>query len=325
MQFWLQSMGGHSNWMLVPEFDFLIDAGEGVASTIGIGRLNACRNIFLTHGHWDHAAGLIQALNLRRRQAEDGTLTVWHPPGPKFDAIRRLVGGGVGWEVYSEGQKIDVAKNVYISPFAVDHRGAAAFGFHCKERRTRRKVEFSGLGTEEISAIVAEARRRGEKPPSISEPYDAHLFAYTGDTEPLGRGRLGRPEILFHDATYLPGMETEAVECGHSCLSHALAAKEECGAGVLVALHVSPRHLSEMPSHGKDVLIPVPRLGCLRFEASGSGYQLGDGARALGTTGIGMGRTEGSSVGRGGRAGRAGAARAHHDSRVRLARGGAGG
>lgn len=272
MQFCLQSMGGHSNWMLVPKFDFLIDAGEGVASTIGIGRLNACRNIFLTHGHWDHVAGLIQALNLRRRQAEDGTLTVWHPPGAKFDSIRRLVGGGVDWEIYSDGQKIDVAKNVYVSPFAVSHRGAAAFGFHCMEKRTRRKIEYGGVGPDEISNMVAEARREGRKPPEISEPYDAHLFAYTGDTEPLNAGKLGRPEVLFHDATYLPGMEAEAIQCGHSSLSHALAAKADCGAGLLVALHVSPRHATEMPPHGPDLLLPSPRLECLRFEGGRDGF-----------------------------------------------------
>lgn len=274
-------MGGHSNWMLVPEFDFLIDAGEGVASTIGIGRLNACRNIFLTHGHWDHVAGLIQALNLRRRQAEDGTLSVWHPPGAKFEAIRRLVGGGVNWEVYSEGQRIDVAKNVYVSPFSVRHRGAAAFGFHCMERRTRRKAEFDGLGPGEISAMVSAAKSEGREPPVISEPYDAHLFAYTGDTEPLEPGRLGRPGILFHDATYLPGMEREAVQSGHSCLSHALRAKDDCGAGLLVALHISPRHLAEIPPGDKGLLLPPPRLGCLRFEGGRDGYRLDSVGRPL--------------------------------------------
>lgn len=305
MQFWLQSMGGHSNWMLAPEFDFLIDAGEGVASTIGIGRLNACRNIFLTHGHWDHVAGLIQALNLRRRQAEDGTLSVWHPPGAKFDAIRRMVGGGTKWEVYSEGQQIDVAKNVYINPFAVSHRGAAAFGFHCMERRTRRKIEFAGLGPREISDMVSAARHEGRPVPAVSEPYDAHLFAYTGDTEPLEAGRLGQPEILFHDSTYLPGMEAEAVQSGHSCLSHALEARDDCGARLLVALHVSPRHLAEMPPGDERLLLPSPRLGCLRFVAGKDGYQVGE---REGETRAPL-RERGRGLGRGGRGAQAGLAR----------------
>ncbi len=274
-------MGGHSNWLLAPEFDFLIDAGEGVASTIGIGRLNACRNIFLTHGHWDHTAGLIQALNLRRRQAQDGTLTVWHPPGRKFDTIRKMIGNGVKWEVFSEGQAVEVSKNIYLQPFGVEHRGAAAFGFHCMEKRTRKKAEFAHLDAPQISALVAATRRDGGRPPEISEPYSAHLFAYTGDTEPLDPRRLGHPEILFHDATYLPGMEAEAIASGHSCLSHACKAQEDCGAGVLVALHLSPRHAGQIPPSTKGMLLPEPRLGAIQFEANGSGYQLSRGGQRL--------------------------------------------
>lgn len=260
--------------MMAPEFGFMIDAGEGVASSIGIGMLNSCRNVFITHSHWDHTAGLIQALNLRRRQSEDGTLTVWHPPGPKFESIRRLVGRGVNWEALGEGQEIDVAKNLYISPFPVSHRGAVAFGFHCMERRSRRKAEYAGMGPDEISAMISESRRKGEAAPVVSEPYDAHLFAYTGDTEPLERGKIGRPEILFHDSTYLPGMEREAIECGHSSMGHAIAAKEESGAGLLVCLHVSPRHHGELPTFGRDILVPPPRLGFVRFQGGKDGYSL---------------------------------------------------
>jgi ribonuclease Z len=279
MQFLIQSMGGHSNWLLAPEFDFMIDAGEGAASAVGIGRLNACRNIFLTHGHWDHVAGLIQILNLRRRQAEDGTMAVWHPPGPKFDSLKRLVGAGSNWNIYQPGEKIPVAKSIYITPFPVDHRGAAAFGFHCMEKRTRRRKEYSHLSSEQISELVSRHRRSGEKPPEINETYDAHIFAYTGDTSPLSKGLLGNPEILFHDATYLPGMEKEAIQAGHSCLSHALEARKHCGEGLLVGLHLSPRHAHEVPKGGRKVLVPAPRLECLKFSGSREGWQWLEGGR----------------------------------------------
>jgi len=266
-------MGGHSNWLLVPEFDFMIDAGEGAASAMGIGRLNACRNIFLTHGHWDHVAGLIQILNLRRRQAEDGSITVWHPPGPKFDAIRRLVGQGSNWEVYQANQEIPVSKSLYITPFPVNHRGAGAFGFHCMERRTRRKCEYRDFSTEQLSHLVSESRRQGRHPPEINEAYSAHIFAYTGDTSPLDPSILGKPEVLFHDATYLPGMEREALQAGHSCLSHAVEARKACGDGLLVGIHLSPRHCLEVPQLGNKCLIPEPRLVHQKFSGDRSGWQ----------------------------------------------------
>jgi ribonuclease BN (tRNA processing enzyme) len=265
-------MGGHSNWMLAQEFDFMIDAGEGAASTIGIGRLAALRNIFITHHHWDHVAGLFQLLNLRRRQDLKIPLTIWHPPSQKIENIKKMVGRGYDWQVSAPGTRVPVSKNLEIEPFEVHHRHAGCLGFKCFEKRTRRKSEFVNLSHEEISAMVQYSRREGEKPPEISEPYRAHIFTHTGDTEPIDPSSLGCPEILLHDSTYLRGMEAEAISKGHSSLGHALDAQTACGAKLLVALHLSPQHKSEIPSI-PGVLIPSPSLRAVQFAVEGGVLQ----------------------------------------------------
>lgn len=257
-------MGGHSNWMLAPEYDFLIDAGEGAASSIGIGRLAALRNIFITHPHWDHVAGLFQVLNLRKRQDLGIPLTIWHPASQKIDSIRKMVGRGYDWKIADPKEKIPVSKNLFIRPFEVKHRQTYALGFKCFESRTRRATKFSKYTSEQLSSLVQSHKRQGLPPPVISEPYDAHIFTYTGDTEPLPPSTLGSPEILMHDATYLQGMENEAIDKGHSSLGHALSAKQASGAKVLVALHVSPQHRNQLPEIEGD-LIPPPSLSMLKF------------------------------------------------------------
>lgn len=257
-------MGGHSNWMLFPEYDFMIDAGEGAASAIGIGRLAALRNIFITHPHWDHVAGLFQALNLRKRQNLDIPLTIWHPPSGKIEGIKKMVGRGYEWRIASPGEKIEVSRNLTIEPFAVKHRKDCALGFKCTESRTRRREQFAGMTSGEISSMVKDCRERGLPPPEINEPYMAQIFTHTGDTEPLPSSLLGHPEILMHDATYLVGMETEAVEKGHSSLGHALDAQRKTGAKVLVGLHLSPQHKHQVPIM-EGVVIPSPTLAVLKF------------------------------------------------------------
>ncbi len=254
--------------MLAPEFDFMIDAGEGAASTIGIGRLAALKNIFITHPHWDHVAGLFQLLNLRRRQDLKVPLTVWHPPSQKIDSIKKMVGRGYNWQIAIPNSPVSVSKSIEIEPFEVYHRHPGCLGFKCFENRTRRKKEFAHLSAEEISNIIQDHRKEGKNPPTISEPYRAHLFTHTGDTQPLDPLSLGRPEILMHDSTYLQGMESEAIEKGHSSLTHALEAKRACGAKTLVALHLSPQHRDEIPSL-PNVIIPAPHLRAINFCVEG--------------------------------------------------------
>lgn len=266
-------MGGHSNWMICPEYDFMIDAGEGAASAIGIGRLAALKNIFITHPHWDHVAGLFQILNLRKRQDLKIPMTIWHPPSKKIDNIKNIVGSGYEWKIASPGENVRVSKNLVIEPFRVKHRNAYALGFKCFESRTRRKKEFSSLTSAEISTLVQSRKSNGLPPLEINEPYMAQIFTHTGDTEPLPASTLGHPEILIHDATYLPGLEKEAVDKGHSSLGHAMEAKKITGAQVLVGIHLSPQHKNQVPQI-TGVVIPPPCLTMVKFSVESGKIRL---------------------------------------------------
>jgi ribonuclease Z len=266
-------MGGHSNWIFSPEYDFMIDAGEGAASSVGIGRLAALKNLFITHPHWDHVAGLFQILNLRRRQDLRIPMSIWHPPSKKLENIRKIIGAGYNWNVVSPGERVRISEKLIIEPFRVKHRESYALGFKCWESRFRRKAEYEKFSSSEISNMIQTHRIANKKPPEINEPYEAHIFTHTGDTEPLDPALLGSPEILLHDSTYLPGMEAEAIKKGHSTLGHALEAKRATGARALVALHLSPQHRHQLPVM-KDVIIPPPTLFTTKFTVEKTGIRL---------------------------------------------------
>ena len=74
-----------STWLYHKRFNILFDCGEGVASALQ-NRVFGIRRIFLSHGHADHIAGLVNLLNIRNLGAGDQTapLQIYYPINNKL-------------------------------------------------------------------------------------------------------------------------------------------------------------------------------------------------------------------------------------------------
>lgn len=243
MKFKTVSIAAHTTWNYCKDYNFLIDAGEGVAAHNGIGAMTALDNILLTHDHWDHIAGLLMLLHLRKRI---GTahgrkpLTIWFPYwSDRLNTICKLA-PGVEWTLVRPGDKIELGINnrspVWATPFPVRHASGRAVGYKIFHSRKQRNPIYSLKTNEEMHAMA----RAGVD--NLAVNWDHHLLTYTGDTMPIPADQLGIPKMLIHEATYHAHDVQDKHE--HSVLQEAISASAMIGSG-LVVNHLSLRYLHD--------------------------------------------------------------------------------
>ena len=242
MKLRLSSTGLHSTWIYAPEFGFLLDAGEGVATHLR-DQLYSVSNIFLSHAHTDHIAGLPTLLYIRKRQSSLGPVRIYYPENtPRIAELQAFIGelDRTEWIPIREGAEIQIGTKHIVRAFATNHIHPDApfgsLGYVFFERRTRLKAEYAGLPHEQVRALGSQGKQ-------MSEPFLKSHFAYTGDTAPLSDETLislGEPDVLIHDATYLN--EADLGTSRHSTLAHAQAAAATARAKRLVGFHLSIRY-----------------------------------------------------------------------------------
>jgi len=261
MQFKLFSIAAHSTWLYNKDYDFAIDAGEGIATHIGLERMGALKTLVLTHDHYDHVAGLVQLLNLRERNKNCAPLAIYYPyESHKLDAFRGLMPERAEWVRVSPGDKIPISKKLFAVPVPVNHAGGKAVGYHVFESRKRRRAEFAELTEGEMGAMARKLLADG-RDVDFMEDFEHHYLTHTGDTMPLDPAIIGRPEVLIHEATYAKAEMLTGQE--HSTLADALAAREVSGAKTLIVNHLSKTYrdvLETVDFQGALVVSPIPAV-----------------------------------------------------------------
>jgi ribonuclease Z len=240
----------HATFLYSHEHRFLLDAGEGVIRELG-DSVCGLTNIFLTHDHIDHVAGLPTLLSVRNRQKDASKLNIYFPVGsPDIQNWRKVIGrsSNVEWIGVEPGTEIAISSSLTMRAFETRHLKAAAgcksLGYLLIERRTRLKPEYQGLSDKERSELVKQAKKATGMRPLLSEPFERSLLAYTGDTAPLPEATLralGEPEVLFHDTTFLHFGDRGNEET-HSTLKEAIDSARIAGAKRLVGIHLSKRY-----------------------------------------------------------------------------------
>jgi ribonuclease Z len=239
-----------ATWIYHKRFNILFDAGEGVSTGL-FNKVFGIRRIFLSHGHADHIAGLVNLLNIRNLGAGDQTasLKIYHPENNKLieilkEYLKKTQQGlsfGLDWIPLKSGETIeleDQKSRIYVKTFKTKHsHKQLSLGYNVIEKRRRLKEEFSGLAQCEINALVIEKGRD-----AIAEDYDKILFTYGGDARPMNPDDFMGSSFLCHECTYLVNEDDERDFQQHSIINEVFDVAEAAGVENLLLFHLSLRY-----------------------------------------------------------------------------------
>ena len=182
------SVAGRESWFHFPTLRLAFDLGRAPTELVPVS------NLFLSHAHLDHAAGLAWWCSQRRLQRMPGGIARTHADAvPLWREILALHERleGVVYDARVEGMEPGVPlflrRDLFVTAFPVDHR-VPTLGFLASEVKRKLLPAFEGHGSEE----VREAAARGE---AVAREVATPLVAYSGDTAE-GFFDLAPPEVF---------------------------------------------------------------------------------------------------------------------------------
>jgi len=198
----------------------LLDAGTGIRSVTELLAGAAFHGtILLTHLHWDHWQGL-PFFGAGDRDDAEVTLIMPSGLGDPLEVLRRSMApphfpidpkglrGRWSFEVIDSGPH--VIEGLHITAGDVPHKGGRTFGYRVEEHGR----SFAYLPDHRPAAAMSDRA------------------AALG----LARG----VDLLIHDAQFVAGEDSIAVEYGHATVDQAVAFAVDAGAAELVLFHHSP-------------------------------------------------------------------------------------
>jgi ribonuclease BN (tRNA processing enzyme) len=237
------SISGLASYVTVPAFDACFDLGH---CSLFASQL---RNVLLTHAHQDHSLGVIRHIALRR-------MTGQKPPRIylPMESRARLLDVLRAYERLEEkepadleaivhgvvaGETFNLAPHRKVRVFDVHHR-IASRGYTVIEDSRKLKATYQGLPGE----AIRDAHARGEE---LYDHRDVHRLTYVGDSTVATleeHPELGESEVLFLEATHLPGTSPEiSAKYGHTHLNE-IAALYARRPEALASPHVVLKHFS---------------------------------------------------------------------------------
>lgn len=206
---------------------FLIDCGEGCQQQMRRAHLSFVKieAIFISHIHGDHVFGLFGLLNSMAMYGRTGQLHIYGPQplGNILQFFRNYFKDDSGLElVYhplnmKEPEIVHRSKDLTVSAFPLQHK-LPCYGFRFDE-------------------VVS------EKHLFYNPSYKGKSYAYCSDTKPFKElpSWVAGVDTLYHEATYMNGMEDKALQYFHSTTAQAALCAKEAGAGRLIVGHYSSR------------------------------------------------------------------------------------
>jgi ribonuclease Z len=193
------SRAGDDNWFRVHPPGLAFDVGRGALQLAG------AQDVFLTHGHLDHALGLPFVLSQRSLHRHVHT-RVFCPAGTA-ESLRAFIAAAEGLEracyqydlvPLAPGDRVEVGRGLIVEAFATDHV-VPSLGFLLWRCRRRLAAAFAGLPRAELIALR-------EKGVDTSEVVEDLWLAYCGDTGPgvfEREPRLFQARVLMMECTFL--------------------------------------------------------------------------------------------------------------------------
>ncbi len=206
------SLGGIETSLHCPQLGVAFDCGHCPRSLVSTPRL------FITHGHADHAAGLVPWLSLRLVYGFPEPLDVFAPEW-LVPALRTVVAAyesvqtfpyRVRFHALEAGSEVPLPGGRFVRAFRSPHV-LPTMGYTVWERVTKLLPEFSSLPGAEIAA----RKRAGE---ALFSSLDRPILSFPGDTT-IGvldkQPHLYESRVLLLEATYIDDKKDVA-----ACLQH---------------------------------------------------------------------------------------------------------
>lgn len=222
-------------------------------SALEVGRcpepLVAVPNLFVTHAHLDHAAGIaVYASQRTLHEMEPGRVFLPEDAAEDFrrivdlhrklERVERYQAEVIG---LSAGARVRIRGDLFVRAFAGRHR-VPTLGYTFCEAKRKLKAEFRDLP----GGRLAELRAGGTE---IAELVETPILSYPGDSTPEifdAAPEIFRSRVLILECTFLrPGDEDRAGRFSHLHLRDITARAKDFENELLVLTHFSARHSAE--------------------------------------------------------------------------------
>lgn len=263
------------------EYACLFDCGEGTQRQIFSSGLNFMRinDIFITHWHADHFAGLLGLVETMNLEDRKKPLTIYAPEAEKFVPMLMDIGYStkdfeiIARNVEFEGHEIEhLVENPEFFVAAIPMRHgvpAVAYAFVEKDRTKIDKGKAHALGLPPKGLIYRKLKDEGKttfkgkeiRLENIAAVEKGKKVVYTGDTMPNPNTIkiAENADLLIHDSTFLDEMENRSK---HSTVDDVLKIAAAAKVKQLVLTHISRRYQDTQEI--KDKLKSYPNVRIAR-------------------------------------------------------------
>jgi ribonuclease Z len=243
------------------EYSYLFDCGEGAQRQMLFAGVNFMRinEIFITHWHADHFAGLLGLFETMNLEGRKETLTIFGPEAERFVEILMELGYStkdydiIGHDVNYEGtavSRILDRDEFEILSIPVKHSiPAVAYAFHEKDRVKIDKEKAKRLGLPSKGLIYRELKSSGSADfkgkkimlENISMVEKGKKVVYSGDTMPCrNMVKISQDaDLLIHDSTRF---EENYDGYRHSTLDDVVKLAGEAKVKQVILTHISRRY-----------------------------------------------------------------------------------
>lgn len=243
------------------EFSCLFDCGEGAQRQMLIAGINFMRinEIFITHWHADHFAGLLGLMETMNLEGREKPLTIFAPEAEKFVGILLDLGYSTKdfpvepKDIFYEGigiQALLETNEFFIKATPAKHGiPAAAYAFVEKDRVKIDKEKIKKLGMPPKGPIYKNIKESGS---ALFKGKEIHLeeiakiekgkkIVYSGDTLPCKNviKLAENADLLIHDSTFF---EDEKDGKKHASVEDVMKIAEEANVKEIVLTHISRRY-----------------------------------------------------------------------------------
>lgn len=244
------------------QFQFLVDCGEGTQMQLSRYKIRRSRinHIFISHLHGDHYFGLPGIITSMGLLGRDTELHLYAPLPLKgiLDQLLAASSTVLPYELHfhpleQEGILLEDPK-FSVEAFKVFHR-IECWGFIFRECRNPRRINKQVIGNYKIASSDFDLLKMGHDITSedgelilneaVTLPaIPPRSYAYCGDTafRAAVAEKVKNVNLLYHEATYLKGLEARAEDRLHSTTAQAAEIALQANVKKLLIGHFSSKY-----------------------------------------------------------------------------------